>query len=68
MSSGKPATWKQYIVACAVGIAVCLGLWFTLGGDPDHVDNKVKVQRGESASDVPNPDAQMMLDHAKGRR
>lgn len=65
MSGGNAATWKQYVIVGLVGLVICAGLWFALGRNPDAVDSSTKVQRGELASDVPNPDAQMMLEHAK---
>ncbi len=61
------ATWKHYVVAGVLALGLCLGLWWRVGGDPDQVDAGVQVQRGELASDEPNPDAQMMIEHSRRR-
>lgn len=67
MKAKLQATWKHLALAGVIALALVLGIWRSVGGDPDQVANDVQVQRGEYASDKPNPDAQMMIEHSQRR-
>ena len=66
MSQKSTPTWKYLALSGVIILGLGVVLWQTLAGNPDRVD-QVRVQRGEFASDQPNPDAQMMIEHSRIR-